>query len=480
MTEPRAGSASGYRVPLARPRPTRMAARTSTQSWVWQTLGVLTVLAGLTMMGLDQWLGGKATAAGLLVAPVLVVATMALLNRPAKREKGFDLRGLLLTSIGLRLILSVIRFQNPSDAVVYNTEGARLATSFRSLEFIHVDVGAGAGVPGTGTLRYVTGVAHLFTDSSFYGTTLIFTFVAFWASWLLYRAFETAVPTGNKVRYARFIFLWPSLLYWPSSIGKDSWMAITIAITALGTAKLLTRSRGGYLLAGLGLFGAAMVRPHVALLVFAVVAVAFLVGRRDSHRVPGSVSLGGITKAFGIVLLLVAGAILAPQTAHFLKVDNLSAGGVSSALTATQSKTAGGSSAFKPINPNSPIGYPLAVFTVFFRPLPGEVANAAGAAASLEAFVLLLITILGWRRLVGAFKVLRSEAYVTFALSFLLMFGYAFAAIANFGILTRERVQALPLLFVPLSMPKWHKPASVRRPSRDTGRRMTVPTLRRP
>ena len=29
------------------------------------------------------------------------------------------------------------------------------------------------------------------------------------------------------------------------------------------------------------------------------------------------------------------------------------------------------------------------------------------------------------------------------------MFGYAFSAIANFGILTRERVQVLPFLFVP-------------------------------
>ncbi len=65
---------------------------------------------------------------------------------------------------------------------------------------------------------------------------------------------------------------------------------------------------------------------------------------------------------------------------------------------------------------------------------------------------------MGWRRLVGAFHVLRSEAYVTFALAYILMFGYAFSAIANFGILTRERVQVLPFLFVPLSLTKWHRP----------------------
>jgi hypothetical protein len=66
-----------------------------------------------------------------------------------------------------------------------------------------------------------------------------------------------------------------------------------------------------------------------------------------------------------------------------------------------------------------------------------------------------------------------------FAVSYLLMFGYAFSAIANFGILTRERVQALPFLFVPLSMPKWHRAPPVRSSRRERGPRMTVPSLRR-
>ena len=65
--------------------------------------------------------------------------------------------------------------------MVYNNEGARLALSFRKLDFVHVDVGSGAPVPGTGSLRYLAGLGHLFTDSNFFGTTMIFTFVAFWA-----------------------------------------------------------------------------------------------------------------------------------------------------------------------------------------------------------------------------------------------------------------------------------------------------------
>ena len=140
----------------------------------------------------------------------------------------------------------------------------------------------------------------------------MFGLMAFAGTWLFYRAFQVAIPDGDHYRYAKLIFLWPSLLYWPSSIGKDSWMLLLIAIASLGTARLLTRARGGYLLILVGLVGSALVRPHVTLLVFVAIGIAFIIGRRDTNRIPGQVSLGGVTKVIGIVVLLVAGSLLAP------------------------------------------------------------------------------------------------------------------------------------------------------------------------
>ena len=135
-------------------------------------------------------------------------------------------------------------------------------------------------------------------------------------------------------------------------------MLVTIALAALGAAKILTRGRGGWILLLIGLGGAALVRPHVSLLVFVAILVAFLVGRRNTRAMPGTISLSGITKALGIVVLLVGGALLAPATAHFLKVDDLTTTSVTNALAHTQAQTAQGNSAFHAINPNSPIGYP--------------------------------------------------------------------------------------------------------------------------
>jgi hypothetical protein len=458
---------SGYRVPLARPRPVRVApeqvVKRGTSSG-WSLLGALLILVALTLYALGEWMWDQHTGSGLIAAPVLIVITFFALHRRIDEERSFDLGGILLTSVGLHAVLAYPRFVTARDAVTYNREGARLALSFRQLDFTNVSVGTGAPVPGTGVLRYLAGLAHLLTGSNFFASFLLFAFLSFAGCWMFYRAFVIAVPDGDHRRYAMLLFLWPSLLFWPSSLGKDSWMVFTGGIAVLGAARLFSRERGGYVLLAMGLGLAALVRPHVSLLLFAAVAVGFLVGRRDSRRIPGQFSLAGVTKVVGIAVLVVAGSVLAPATARFLKVDQLNPDGVTSVITDTQARTSDGNSAFKPVNPNSPLGYPEAVVTVLFRPLPGEVSGLAGLATSTEGLALFGLAAVGWRRVWTALRRLRSSPYVTMTTAYIAMFAYAFAAIANFGVLTRERVQVLPLMFVVLALPP------SRRVTDDSGR----------
>ena len=159
-------------------------------------------------------------------------------------------------------------------------------------------------------------------------------------------------------------------------------------------------------------------------------------------------------------MILVAGSLLAPATAKFLKIDDLSTDSVTSVIEQTQAQTGEGGSAFSPSNPNSPIGYPIAVVTVLFRPLPGEVTSAQGLFSGAEGGVLLIIAACSWRRIWNALRRLRTSPYITFAVAFIAMFAYAFAAIANFGILARERIQVLPYFFVLLAVPAWHRATS--------------------
>ena len=57
---------------------------------------------------------------------------------------------------------------------------------------------------------------------------LVFSSFAFWGAYLLYRAFRIAVPNGDARRYALLVFLLPSMLYWPSSIGKEAWLMLFV------------------------------------------------------------------------------------------------------------------------------------------------------------------------------------------------------------------------------------------------------------
>jgi len=79
---------------------------------------------------------------------------------------------------------------------VYQQIGAQLAESFRSLRF---DVDTGAPVPGTGGLRYVTGLVSLPPGLSGYANFLVFTWLGFWGCVMLYRAFVTALPQSNPL-----------------------------------------------------------------------------------------------------------------------------------------------------------------------------------------------------------------------------------------------------------------------------------------
>ena len=85
-------------------------------------------------------------------------------------------------------------------------------------------------------MRYFSGLAHVVTNSSEFATSLLFAWIGFWGCYLLYRAFVTAVPDGDRHRYALLILLWPSLAFWPSSIGKEAMMLFAIGVAAFGAA----------------------------------------------------------------------------------------------------------------------------------------------------------------------------------------------------------------------------------------------------
>jgi hypothetical protein len=430
-----------YRVPL----PERPVAPRRTRPW--RVVAALLVLGAISFYTVVWMVTSRSVGVAIVEIPFLVLLSAPLFILAARTESRFDLAGLLATGLALRFIGCYYRFTNAADAATYHNSGIQLARSFRHLDF---NVHTGSPVPGTGGMKIVAGVAEVFTNSNAFGTFLLFSWLGFIGCYCFYRAFATALPDGDHHRYALLIFLWPTLILWPSSIGKDCWMLLCVGVAALGAARVLTRMRGGYWLLVIGSLAGSFVRPHVSLLFLMAFGVGLLVGRQRSR--PGAITPGSMAKVAGVAVLLVLGAVLATRTADLLNANDISAESVSTALSQGSARTAGGGSAFTPADPQNPIGYAEAAVTVMFRPLVIEAHGTEAIATALEASLLACLVVVSWRRLASIPRRLRAEPYVTVAVAYVLMFIFAFGTISNFGILARERSQLVPLVFVLLSL----------------------------
>jgi hypothetical protein len=83
-------------------------------------------------------------------------------------------------------------------------------------------------------------------------------------------------------------------------------------------------------------------------------------------------------------------------------------------------------------------------------------------------------------RLMRLPKYIFQVPYVAYAASYTMMFVIAFSSIGNFGILTRQRTQVLPLMLVLLVLPYEHAPAPEPTPTVEERARELARATRRP
>src|SRR5439155_20274126 len=109
---------------------------------------------------------------------------------------------------------------------------------------------------------------------------------------------------------------------WPSSIGKEGFMILALGAAALGAAQLLGGRFRGLVWLTLGLSGAAVVRPHLALMVGAGLLVAApLAVLRGGAEGPGR--RGRLGGAVLMLALLLAGPTLIGVAETFFGLQSL-------------------------------------------------------------------------------------------------------------------------------------------------------------
>jgi hypothetical protein len=390
---------------------------------------------------------------GVLVALVLLVVGLALVSRVARREPDVRIRKLLVGAFVLKLVAVLARwavsfgvYDGATDARGYHLAGVALFDAFRAGDF-----GAHKGsLVSTGFIEFLTGLLYAVIGPTELGGYFFFSFVGFWGLYFFFRAFCVACPEGDPWRYGLLVFLLPSLLFWPSSIGKEAWMTFGLGIASYGAARVLTHRRRGFVVLALGLAATAMVRPHVSAILAASVFAAFLLRRPPKLRSITS-PLG---KLLGIVVLGGALVLAVGQTEKFFGLDSFNQESVQQALQEANTRTDEAGSAY--VNTNTDLSirrFPDAFVSVLFRPFPYEAHNAQALIASLEGAVVLALFVVSWRRVVGAVRSVLRTPYVVLCCCYTVLFVFGFSSFSNFGIVTRQRVQVLPFVLVLLALP---------------------------
>ena len=210
-----------------------------------------------------------------------------------------------------------------ADAARYHNVGKELAGAVREGSASLLDV-----LPiGTGTrsIEQFTGLVYTVFGSSRLGGFMVFTWLSFWGLAFYVKAAHHAVPGLATRRYLLWVMLFPSLVYWGSSIGKEAVVGFFLGITAYGAALVLAR-RGkvgfGMMLMAIGLVGTAYVRPHFAAIWAGAVVIALAsqvaldaMGRSERADGRRRLQLGSL------LLVVIAGigfALIASITLNYL------------------------------------------------------------------------------------------------------------------------------------------------------------------
>jgi hypothetical protein len=405
-------------------------------------------LAGISLLGFAFGIGHPETGTILLAVLFFVIISRvgAAMVTPADSRW---LPSVVMAAFMAKLTASwsrywvLVNLYNLSgDATGYHGNGTRLNDVWRSLS-IPENV-----TTGTRFVQVATGALYVPYEPTFLGGFFIFATLAFLGQLLLYAAFRRSFPPDRLKWYAALVFFFPTIVYWPSSPGKEAFIMPFLGLAAYGAARLFSeyRLRWGIVIA-VGLSGIVAVRPHVALLVAGAIFATLLLARAPKVRA----AQARRAVLLGISVMGLAGLLF--LTFQDFRLD-LAAGlskdlleeEVDPFLSNIEARTDKGGSGVEGEFVRDPADLPSAFLRVLFRPLPTEAHNAQAFAASLEGAFLLALFVWRLPSMLRNLPRLRRHPYLVFCLVFTIGFVIAFSSFLNLGLLARQRSQVMPFV----------------------------------
>ncbi len=324
----------------------------------------------------------------------------------------------------------------------YVAQGTILGSSFRHFDFSLTGANI-HGIVGDSSVSIMAGAFFAIFGSNKLAIFFIFSWLAFLGLVLFYRAFSMTFEGANLRRYALLLFFLPSLIFWTADVSKESVVTVGLGLIAYGGAKFLSKRQGGLLPIILGTAITAYVRPNELAIAIAGLVLAVMV-------MPASPWLrySGIRRA-GIFVVMSALLVLAAfLTQHFL-----GKGGINLSKIASNNSGHGSSIPYHPGIQN----YWRDAYSILFDPLPFNAHGNGERLAAVENLIIIGVLLSSFRQLRIVVRTMFARTYVLMCTVYSLLFLYAFAALGNLGLITRERTLLLPFLLVPLSIPVTEK-----------------------
>lgn len=350
--------------------------------------------------------------------------------------------GFLLRVVGsLARHLVIFDFYNGvGDAARYFWAGREIAREIWSLDFSFVEriQATGGRLWGTPFLDLAAGVVQSVTGPTVRGEFLFFSLLSYLGLLLMGMRFTQGRSVRQSRRFFVLICFWPSLWFWPSSIGKEALVLLATGLVVHGYGGRRARIRWVALGAGLSL--ALVIRPHYAMVIAVCLAAAYwlALGRRWTLKT----TLQAV--ATGVIAVWILGQSLA-----LLGLADADLEGIREFVEYRADLTERGGSSIGSAAELGLWSIPMAFINILFRPFVWEAHNVFAAISALEVLALWVVV---WRRrrsLPVLVKNWRGDRLVRFALpltlAYILMIGLAFG---NLGIISRQRVVVLPFLFL--------------------------------
>jgi hypothetical protein len=391
------------------------------------------------------------------VGIVLFLIGRVIIRRISESERDPWLAKALTACLIIHLICAPLQiwvvdhlYQGIADYNRYDTQGSLLAPGFRHLDF-SLAPGNLPGIVADGSVSIVTGVVFAIVGVNQAAAFLVFSFLAFIGVTYFYRAFTVTFSGMGNRRYGYVVFFLPSLMFWTSDVGKEALMVFLLGLTAYGCAMILAR-RGGakyWVLILACSVGGAFIRPNQMVLAVGGFAIAMIFRPTSAttryepgRRTLSLILLGGMVGVAIFVTLNFLPGLHGSLSLTTIAANNSAANNSGAGFGSTVAYSA------------SPVYYWRDVYVVLLDPLPF---NAHGGGEWLEAFenmVLVVFAAFSLRQLRILPRAGFARPYVILCGFFVASFCYAFAALGNLGLITRESVVLSPFLLVLFCIPR--------------------------